>query len=137
MLIDLMWINTGLVVTTLTAQAITPVALPARDATGTTNGDDVQFGILVTTATTNAGAIANITISYTNQAGTAGKVGTMASFPITAVAGTIIPFQLATGDTGIRSVQSITIGTSLVTGTISLIGYRIISMAPHLVANAG
>lgn len=37
MLIDLMWINTALVVTTLTAQALTPVALPARDQTGTTN----------------------------------------------------------------------------------------------------
>jgi hypothetical protein len=137
MLIDLMWINTGLVVTTITAQAITPVALPARDATGTTNGDDVQFGVLVTTATTNAAAITNMTISYTNQAGTAGKVGTISSFPATAVAGTLVPFQLATGDTGIRSVQSITLGTTLTAGAISLIGYRIISMAPHLVANAG
>lgn len=137
MLIDLMWINTGLVVTTTTAQAMTPVALPARDATGTTNGNDVMFGVLVTTATTNAAAITNMTISYTNQAGTAGKVGTVASFPATAVAGTLVPFQLATGDTGIRSVQSITLGTTLTAGAISLIGYRIISMAPHLVANAG
>jgi hypothetical protein len=43
MLIDLLWVNTGLVVTTTTAQAITPVALPARDAAGTTNGDDVKW----------------------------------------------------------------------------------------------
>ncbi len=67
MLLDYLWINTGLVVTTLTAQAITPVSLPARDMFETTNGDGVIAGILVTTATTNAAVIANTTISYTNS----------------------------------------------------------------------
>jgi hypothetical protein len=32
MLLDVLWVNTGLVVTTTTAQAITPVSLPSRDA---------------------------------------------------------------------------------------------------------
>lgn len=61
----------------------------------------------------------------------------MTSFPATAVAGTLVPFQLQAGDVGIRSVQSITLGTSYVAGTISLIGYRLLAAAPVLLANAG
>jgi hypothetical protein len=71
MLIDLLWINTGIAVTTTTAQAITSATLPARDRDGTTNGYDVQWGILVTTATTNASAITNTTLSYTDSDGNA------------------------------------------------------------------
>jgi hypothetical protein len=97
----------------------------------------VKWWILVTTATTNAGAITNMTISYTNQAGVAGKTGTVSSFPATAVAWTLVPFQLANWDTGVRSVQSVTLWTTLTAGAISLIAYRLIAMAPHLVANAG
>lgn len=136
-LLDVLWVNTGLVVTTLTAQAITPASLPARDQVGTSNGEGVSAGILVTTATTNAGAITNTTISYTNQSGTAGKTGTISSFPATAVAGTLVPFQLATGDTGIRSVQSVTLGTSYAAGAISLVLFKIVAGFPSLVANAG
>lgn len=137
MLLDILWVNTGIVVTTTTAQAITPVALPARSQDGTNGGKGVMAGILVTTATTNAGAITNCKISYTNQDGVAGRTGTMASFPITAVAGTIVPFQLATGDSGVRSVQSVTLGTSLVTGAVSLILYRIPAISSQLLANTG
>jgi hypothetical protein len=50
----------------------------------------------------------------------------MASFPATAVAGTLVPFQLATGDRGVQSVQSVTLGTSYVAGAISLVLFRII-----------
>ena len=136
-LMDILWVNSGLVVTTLTAQAITPVAIPARDRDGLTDGVDVMAGLLVTTATTNAGAISNITISYTNSDGVAGRTGTMASFPITANAGTIVLFQLQAGDKGVRSVQSVTIGTSLVTGAVSLILFRTVALVPQLLANAG
>lgn len=123
-LADVLWVNTGLVVTTTTAQAITPVALPARDSNDSANGAGVLFGILVTTATTNAGAITNTTMSYTNQDGVAGRTATIASFPATAVVGTFVLFLLQAGDTGVRSVQSVTLGTSYAGGAISLIGYR-------------
>jgi len=121
---DFMWVNSGLVVTTTTAQAITPVALPARDDNGSTNGLGVQAALLVTTATTNAANITNCTISYTNSDGTAGRTGTMASFPLTANVGTLVFFQLQAGDRGVRSVQSVTLGTSLVTGAVSLVLMR-------------
>lgn len=138
-LFDLLWYNTGLVVTTLTAQAITMPAtsIPARDSAGTTNGEDWRAGIYVTTATTNAGAIANTTMSYTNSEGTAGRTATMAAFPATAVIGTFVPFQLAAGDRGIRSIQSVTLGTSYVAGAISVMLYRTITCVPNPLANVG
>lgn len=136
---DVLWVNSGIAVTTTTAQAIVPVALPARDQDGSTNGRGVMAGILVTTATTNAGAITNTTISYTNSDGVAGRTATIASFPATAVIGTVVWFQLAAGDTGVRSVQSITLGTSYGGGAISLFlsrwlmdrGDAIVNVAPQ------
>ena len=138
-LIDIIWYNTGAVVTTTTAQGITVPAgsKPARDTYGTTNGDGWQIGILVTTATTNAGAITNMTCSYTDSDGNAGNTATIASFPATAVIGTFVPFLLAAGDRGVRSVESLTLGTSLVTGAVSLVIYRTISSVVNPVANVG
>lgn len=138
-LFDLLWYNTGLVVTTLTAQAITmPVtSIPARDENGTANGEGWRAGIYVTTATTNAGAITNTTMSYTNSEGTAGRTATISSFPATAVIGTFVPFQLQAGDRGIRSIQSVTLGTSYVAGAISIMLYRTITCVPNPLANVG
>ena len=61
-LADVLWVNTGLGVTTTTAQAITQPTLPLRDNSGTSNGYGIGAGILVTTATTNAAVISNITL---------------------------------------------------------------------------
>jgi hypothetical protein len=136
-LADVVWVNTGLVVTTTTAQAITQPTLPLRDNLGTSNGFGVGAGILVTTATTNAAAITNMTLSYTNSAGVAGRTATITSFPATAVIGTFVPFQLAQGDIGVRSIQSITLGTTLTAGAISLIAFNFLATVPVTVANIG
>jgi hypothetical protein len=98
MVFDLLWVNTGLTVTTTTAQTVNSVAFPARDIEGTANGDGVGLAILVTTATTNAAAVTTITASYTDNHGNSGRTATISSFPATAVAGSLIPFQLAAGD---------------------------------------
>ncbi len=135
-LADVLWVNSGLVVTTTTAQTITQPTLPARDNLGTTNGYGVGAGLLVTTATTNAAVINNITLQYTNSNGVAGRTGTM-SYPATAVAGTFVPFQLAAGDVGVRSIQSITLGTTLGGGAISLIAFNFLGTCPVTLANAG
>jgi len=136
-LFDVLWVNSGLVVTTTTAQSITQPTLPARDNNGSTSGLGVYAGILVTTATTNGSAITNMTMSYTNSDGTPGRTATIASFPATAVIGTFVPFLLAAGDKGIRSIQSITLGTSLVAGAISLICFNPILSNSVLLANTG
>ena len=135
-LADVLWVNSGLVVTTTTAQTITQPTLPARDNLGTTNGYGVGAGLLVTTATTNAAVINNITLQYTNSDGVAGRTGIM-SYPPTAVIGTFVPFQLAQGDVGIRSIQSITLGTTLTAGAISLICFNFLGTTPVPLANVG
>lgn len=134
-IMDRLWHNSGLAVATTTAQAITFPGLPARSQDGTANGAGVLAALEVSTATTNAGAITNTTISYTNESGTAGRTGTIASFPATAVAGTFVPFNLQAGDTGIRSVQSVTLGTSYAGGAIHLVLYRELASLGAPVAN--
>jgi hypothetical protein len=137
-LYDRLWQNSGIVVTTLTAQAITPVALPARDELGLTDGNGVQAWLEVYTATTNATAITNTTISYTNSAGTAGRTGTMPSFPATALLGTMVRFNLQAGDTGVRSIQSITLGTSYGAGAVGLVLTRNLGyVSPPVLSQVG
>lgn len=136
-LYDVLWVNSGIVVTTTTAQTITQPTLPPRDNNNSTSGLGIYVGLLVTTATTNAGAIANMTLSYTNSDGVAGRTATVASFPATAVIGTFVIFQLASGDKGVRSIQSITLGTSLVAGAVSLICFNPLASASIPLANSG
>lgn len=134
-MVDVLWVNSGLVVTTTTAQALAPVAIPARDQNNTANGDGCLAGILVTASTTNAAAVTTITISYTNSAGVAGRTGTIPSFAATAVVGSVFWFTLQAGDVGVRSIDSITLGTSLLTGTISLIIARWYGGAGNVATN--
>lgn len=128
-LVDRLWHNSGFTVTTTTAQTVNSATWPSRCVpssgdTPDTNGGNIMVGIEVSTATTNAGAITNMTMSYTNDAGTAGRTATISSFPATAAVGTFVAFGLAAGDTGVRSIQSLTLGTSLVTGVVHLVAYR-------------
>lgn len=124
-LYDILWYNTGFTITTTTAETVNSVAWPSRSIGGDTNGDGVEIWLIATATTGNAGAIANTTYSYTNQAGTSGRsAGLTYSFPATAQAGTMVPFALQGTDTGVRSVQSMTKGTSYVSGTINLIALR-------------
>lgn len=137
---DCLWVNSGLVVTTTTAQAITTPTLPARDVNGTTNGEGCTIALLFTAASTLAAAGANLTVSYTNSKGVAGRTATLSAIagsqvPQTPVIGTIVWFQLAAGDTGVQSIQSITLGTSMLTGSISLMICRDISTIGTAVVN--
>jgi hypothetical protein len=77
--------------------------------------------------------ISNSTVSYTNSDGTAGRTAILtaiagAQIPATAVVGTVVFFGLQAGDKGVRSIQSVTLGTSLVTGTISMMITRQVAM---------
>lgn len=123
---DVLWVNTALVITTTTAQTITMAgALPARDINGTTNGEGCMIALLCTAAVGLAAVASNATVSYTNSDGTAGRTATLSAIvgsqaPATPVIGTLIWFNLQAGDKGVRSIQSITLNTSWVSGTISL-----------------
>jgi hypothetical protein len=144
MLYDLLWYNSGINVTDTAAQTINSVTFPPRcvPASGTTpdsNGRGIEIWIHCVTATTNTGAITNTTISYTNQDGVSGRTGTILApgWPATAVVNTFHPIGLQGSDTGVRSVQSITLGTSYGGGAISLFAIRRIAWLPFVSASSG
>jgi hypothetical protein len=89
-LYDRLWQNSGITVTTTTLQSFSaPVQLPARDENGQNAGVGVEAWLEVYTATTNAAAILNATITYTNSSGVGGRVGTLSTIPANALAGTM------------------------------------------------
>lgn len=137
---DVLWVNSGIAITTTTAQAITSPTLPARDINGTTNGEGCMIAILCTAAVGLAAVASNATVNYTNSDGTAGRTATLSAIvgsqaPATPVIGTIIWFNLQAGDKGVRSIQGITLGTSWVSGTISLMITRDIATIGTTIPN--
>ena len=124
-LYDLLWYQSGIAETTTTGQTINSVAFPARDIAASVNGDGIEAFIHCTTATTNGAAVTNTTLGYTNEAGTASRSAGLAyEWPATAVAGTMVPFGLQGSDRGVRSIQTVTLGTSYGGGQIELIAAR-------------
>ena len=128
MLVDLLGFYPITSVTTTGAQTLNnTVTLPRY-----TGGAGVQA--FLTPSTVMGAATPNITLNYTNSAGTAGKA-TPATLPIgnTAAAVTSIVYSgtgtgkygpfipLAAGDAGIRSVQSINLSASYVSGVLNLV----------------
>ncbi len=136
LIVDRLWDNSGISVTTTTGQTVNSATWPTRDASGSTAGAGILVGVEVS-ATLGNGAVANTTLTYTNSAGVASRTGTIASFPAAAVVGTFVPFALAAGDVGIRSIQTLTLGTSYVSGTMHLVAYRILAILPTPTANLG
>jgi hypothetical protein len=141
-LFDVLWVNTGLSVTTTGAQAISSPTLPARDDNGTTNGEGCMIGLVWTAASTNAGVINTSTVTYTNSDGVGSRTATLVAvvgeqIPATPVIGTTVWFRLDAGDRGVQSIQSISLGTSLVTGSVSLIIARPVASWAVSLANIG
>lgn len=137
MLLDRLWHNDSISVTTTTSQNVNSAAWPARDRDGSTNGENVLVAIEVTAVLGNNSDVTNCTMTYTNSSGTGSRTATMQAIPALALAGTFLIFALQAGDTGIRSIQSITLGTSLVSGSISLVAFRYLGKLPCSQANVG
>lgn len=133
-LIDRLWNNSGLVVTSNTAQAITPATLPARDSTGTTDGAQVLAAI-EWSATGGAGT-PTVTLTYTNSAGDTGKTGTFTAVATPPV-GTFEIFQLAAGDTGVRAPTSFIQSATRTSGTMHLVLFRVVAQVECTAANIG
>jgi len=138
---DVVWVNSGLVVTTTTGQTINSVAFPARDDNGTTNGEGYRIGIYAVAALGNAAVVSNSTITYTNSAGTGSRTATLSAtvpqnFPATPVIGTVVWFDLQAGDTGVRSIQTVTLNTTLTSGTASVfVARKLVDMHVSIVNN--
>ena len=128
MLVDLLGFYPITTVTTTGAQTLNnTVTLPRY-----TDGAGVQA--FLTPSTVMGAATPNLSIGYTNSSGVAGKA-TPATLPIgnsaaavTSIvysgtgAGKFGPFMpLAAGDAGIRSVQSVTLSASYLSGVLNLV----------------
>lgn len=141
MLVDMCLYYPGISMNSATAQTL----VNTNTLTRYTTGAGLRAALVIQTS---AGATAhNIAISYTNQAGTAGR-----TLPVT-VAGTASaiaphithsgtaannygPFlPLASGDTGIRSVQTLTLSAASLAGTAALCLYKPIMEIPITTAS--
>ena len=126
LLCDRLWHNSGITITSNTAQTIDSVAFPARDANGATDGVGVLVGVEVSGAT-GAGT-PTLTLGYTNAAGAASKTATNAVPTVASSAiGAFYPFALAAGDTGVRSIQTYQQSATWTSGTIHLVAYRVLA----------
>ena len=117
MVVDLLNVSGGLNATLTTAQTTN---LPTAALTRHTSGEGVMAGIVVytiigTTQTT-------VTISYTNSAGVSGRISTATTIGggFYREAGLLIPIPLQAGDSGIRSIESVTLAAT--TGTAGNFG---------------
>jgi len=134
MLIDRLWENSGLSVTSLAAQAITPATLPSRSGDGTTNGAAVMAAI-EWSATGGAGT-PTVTLTYTDQDGNTGATGTFTAVTTPPV-GTFEIFTLAAGDTGVRAPTSFIQTATRTSGTMHLVLFRILAQIPVSAGNIG
>ena len=126
LLCDRLWHNSGFTITSTGAQTINSAAWPARDMNGSTNSVGVLLGVEISSAT-GAGT-PTITVSYTNDANTSGRTGTNSVATVaSSAAGTFYPIGLAAGDTGVRSVQTLTLSATWTSGTMHLVAYRVLA----------
>ncbi len=92
--------NSGLVGNSGSSQDFTDISISRGDTTG--EGVMCLLEIYSSIGTTTA----TLSVSYTNQAGTSGRTGTIEYVTSSAAAGGGYLMQLQAGDTGVRSVQS-------------------------------
>ena len=138
-LVDMLNISGGLSGTVTTTQTTN---LPTATLTRFTSGEGVMAGLCIWTAIGTTGT--TVTVSYTNQAGTSGRV-TTANPTIGGVnfreAGRILPIPLLAGDTGVRSVESVTLaGTTATAGNFGVCLFKPLAImalndvqGPHLI----
>jgi len=129
MLVDRLWHNSGLSTTLTTSQAIAAAAaLPARCSDGTANGLGVIAGI-EWSATGGAG-VPTATLTYTDQAGVAGRTAiftSVASPPVGTVelfAGSSTGAQIV----GVRTPTAFQWSATHTSGAFHLVLWRILGM---------
>jgi len=135
-LYDRLWACSGLLTNTTSTQSITtPGTIPARDATGATDGVGVELWGEIYTAPGATGA--TWTVSYTNSGGTSGHSATYAHPANAETAGQMVPYNLQAGDLGVGAVASLACSVSSGTaGDVGLTLLRRIAEVPLTIANA-
>jgi hypothetical protein len=125
-MIDLLNTSGGLNATITTPQT---TGLPTAALTRYTSGEGVMAGIVIFTQVGNT--LTTVTVSYTNQAGVSGRTSTATSFGQTNFREVriFIPIPLQAGDTGVRSIESVTLaGTTGTAGDFGVCLYKPLAM---------
>jgi hypothetical protein len=117
LLVDLLNVSGGLNATLTTAQTTN---LPTAALTRYTSGEGVMAGIVIYTQVGNTAT--TVTISYTNSAGVSGRTSTATTIGagFYREVGLLIPIPLQAGDTGVESIESVTVTAT--TGTAGNFG---------------
>jgi len=126
LLVDLLNVSGGLNATLTTAQTTN---LPTAALTRYTNGEGVMAGIVIYTSV--GGTATTVTISYTNSAGVSGRTSTATSFGGGGYreAAILIPIPLQAGDTGVESIESVTVtATTATAGNFGVCMFKPLSM---------
>lgn len=131
-LIDRLWNNGGITISSNSPQTVNSVTWPSRcptsatDDTPSTNGFQILIGVEVS-AQTGSGT-PTLTVGYTNSAGTASRTATnIIATTASTTASTFHPIGLQAGDQGVRSVQTFTLSATWTSGTINLVAYRVLA----------
>lgn len=126
LLCDRLWHNSGLSLTLNTPQPVNSVAWPARDAAASINGEQVQVGLEISTAT-GAGA-PTLTLGHTSSDGVAGLFGTnVIATAANSPMGAFYQLGVASGRRGVRSVQQFTFSATWNSGVAHLVAYRVLA----------
>jgi hypothetical protein len=135
LLVDRLLYYPGIVVSGALQSMTASAAIPRY----TTGAGVVAWPEVVGSTLTIAGT--TFTMTYTNQAGTAGRVSPSVVVDTNPIVGRIpfahgffIPFQA--GDTGIRSIEDITFGAAGTGGTITMVLGRVLARLPLFTQNA-
>lgn len=135
MILDRLWHNGGITITSTSGQTVNSATLPSRcptsgtDDTPSTNGHGVMAALEVSAAT-GAGT-PTLTLTYTNSAGTGSRTATNINATVASSAiGATYFFGLQAGDVGIRSIQTYTQSATWTSGTVNLSMFRLIASIP-------
>jgi hypothetical protein len=124
LLCDRLWDNGGITITSTSLQAIASPTWPARDNNGATAGAGILIGVEISAAT-GAGT-PTITVGYTNSSGAASRTATnIDSTLASSIASSFYRVGVQAGDTGVQSVQSVTLSATWTSGTMNLVAYRV------------
>ncbi len=120
--------NAGLSTNLSSAQSLSLPALSRE-----TSGAGVELWLQVYAA--GGATAASVSLSYTNQDGQAGRSASVASRSW-ANAGELVPVVLQAGDSGVRSVQSVSFATATGSaGSVGVVLQRRLAMLPLPLAN--
>lgn len=112
--------------TNLSAQPAISSRCPDYPGSGTSFGVGMEIWCEVVTAHTSATAW-RIQVTYTNQAGVAGRTSVIsATYAAAALTvGKMFPLQLQAGDTGVQKIESVTVTTgAAAAGTVNILIMR-------------